>query len=264
MTRFVDNTITFPYRRSLGPVTGAFMTALTERRILGIRRGDDVLVPPMEWDPATGAELAPDLVEVGPAGTVTSLDLGAGPERAAPARPSVRVRVRRPRRRRHAAAPRGRRGLARRDARRPAGRAPVEGHARRSHQRPRVLRAGRDRRDRGRRHRPRRGAGRDAWTTWRRSRTGTRSRVERPRWSEASHDHRLIGLQCPTCARVYASGNGYCPVDALAARPRARGRPAHHRRRHELHDRHAGAVPGPDRDRAVRPPASSGSTAPTR
>ncbi len=48
------------------------MTALTEKRILGIRNGDGVLVPPMEWDPATGAELAHDLVEVGPAGTVES------------------------------------------------------------------------------------------------------------------------------------------------------------------------------------------------
>lgn len=72
MTRFVENVITFPYRRSLGPVTGAFMTALTEKRILGIRNGDGVLVPPMEWDPATGDELPLDMVEVGPAGTVES------------------------------------------------------------------------------------------------------------------------------------------------------------------------------------------------
>jgi len=72
MTRLEENLITFPYRRSLGPVTGAFMTALTEKRILGIRNGDGVLVPPMEWDPATGAELPHDLVEVGPAGTVES------------------------------------------------------------------------------------------------------------------------------------------------------------------------------------------------
>ena len=57
MTRFVESTITFPYKRSLGPVVGAFMTALTEKRILGIRNHDAVLVPPMEWDPATGAEL---------------------------------------------------------------------------------------------------------------------------------------------------------------------------------------------------------------
>ena len=53
-------------------VPGMFMSALTEKRIVGIRNGDAVLVPPMEWDPATGAELAHDFVEVGPAGTVES------------------------------------------------------------------------------------------------------------------------------------------------------------------------------------------------
>ena len=31
MTRFIESTITFPYKRSLGPVVGAFMTALTEK-----------------------------------------------------------------------------------------------------------------------------------------------------------------------------------------------------------------------------------------
>lgn len=72
MTRFVESTITFPYKRSLGPIIGSFMSALTERRILGIRDGDRVIVPPMEWAPETGAELANDLVEVGPAGTVES------------------------------------------------------------------------------------------------------------------------------------------------------------------------------------------------
>lgn len=72
MATFVESTITFPYTRSLGPVVGAFMTALTEQRIIGIRNGDDVIVPPMEWDPATGAELPHDFVEVGPAGTVES------------------------------------------------------------------------------------------------------------------------------------------------------------------------------------------------
>ena len=72
MTRFIESTITFPYKRSLGPVVGAFMTALTEKKILGIRCHDAVLVPPMEWDPATGAELPHEFVEVGPAGTVES------------------------------------------------------------------------------------------------------------------------------------------------------------------------------------------------
>ena len=73
MTRFVENSITFPYKRSLGPVIGAFMNALTERRILGIRSGDRVIVPPLEWDPHTGAELSvDDLVEVGPNGMIES------------------------------------------------------------------------------------------------------------------------------------------------------------------------------------------------
>src|ERR1700735_670749 len=72
VVRFEESSITFPYKRSLGPVIGAFMTALTEKRILGIRNGDGVLVPPMEWDPASGAELPRELIEVGPAGRIQS------------------------------------------------------------------------------------------------------------------------------------------------------------------------------------------------
>lgn len=70
MSTTSTSTITFPYKRSLGPVLGAFMTALTEERIIGIRDGDRVMCPPLEWDPRTGAELAHDFVDVGPAGTV--------------------------------------------------------------------------------------------------------------------------------------------------------------------------------------------------
>ncbi len=62
--------ITFPYKRSLGPVIGQFLTALAGERILGARCGNRVLCPPLEWDPLTGAELPADLVEVGPAGWV--------------------------------------------------------------------------------------------------------------------------------------------------------------------------------------------------
>ena len=43
MTEVVQATIQFPYKRSLGPVVGAFMTALTDRRIIGIRSGDRVI-----------------------------------------------------------------------------------------------------------------------------------------------------------------------------------------------------------------------------
>ena len=85
MTRFVESTITFPYKRSLGPVIGAFMTALTEKRILGIRNGDGVLVPPMEWDPATGAELPHELRRGRPGRHRRVVDLGAGSHRAASA-----------------------------------------------------------------------------------------------------------------------------------------------------------------------------------
>ncbi|MCU1603355.1 MAG: hypothetical protein JWO22_4064 [Frankiales bacterium] len=69
----VEMTIRFPYKRSLGPVIGAFMTGLAGQQILGIRNGSEVMCPPLEWDPKTGKELDHGaLVEVGPAGTVVS------------------------------------------------------------------------------------------------------------------------------------------------------------------------------------------------
>ena len=62
--------ITFDYTRSLGPVLGPFMTALRERRILGIRdAAGRVHAPPIEYDPVTHAPLT-DLVEVSATGTV--------------------------------------------------------------------------------------------------------------------------------------------------------------------------------------------------
>ncbi len=79
-----EMTVKFPYRRSLGPVLGAFMTGLAEQRILGVRGGDQVIVPPLEWDPKTGAALGQDLVEVGPAGTVESWSWVAKPSPSHP------------------------------------------------------------------------------------------------------------------------------------------------------------------------------------
>lgn len=62
----------YPYRRSVGAVIGGFFAGLRERRLLGVRTGDGrVLVPPVEYDPASGEALA-DLVEVGPGGVVTT------------------------------------------------------------------------------------------------------------------------------------------------------------------------------------------------
>ena len=62
----------YPYRRSVGTVMSRFFTGLGEQRIEGIRMRDGrVLVPPLEYDPATSETLA-DFVEVGPGGMVTT------------------------------------------------------------------------------------------------------------------------------------------------------------------------------------------------
>jgi uncharacterized OB-fold protein len=68
------NILEYPYARSVGPIIGRFMTALRDRKFLGIRAKDGhVICPPTEYDPETGEELAvSDLVEVGPAGEVTT------------------------------------------------------------------------------------------------------------------------------------------------------------------------------------------------
>ncbi|WP_418955391.1 Zn-ribbon domain-containing OB-fold protein [Streptomyces tritici] len=64
--------VEFPFTRSLGPVQSAFLTGLRERTVLGVRTdGGQVLVPPVEYDPVTAAELR-ELVEVEPTGTVTT------------------------------------------------------------------------------------------------------------------------------------------------------------------------------------------------
>ncbi len=64
--------IEFDYTRSLGPVLGRFMTALADRRILGVRGADGrVHAPPFEYDPVS-SEPAGELTEVGPEGTVLS------------------------------------------------------------------------------------------------------------------------------------------------------------------------------------------------
>jgi uncharacterized OB-fold protein len=60
------------YRRSVGPTVGRFLTGLREGRIEGVRARDGrVLVPPQEYDPATGESLD-EWVPVGDAGVVAS------------------------------------------------------------------------------------------------------------------------------------------------------------------------------------------------
>ena len=83
--RMTTHTIEFPYTRPLGPVVGPFLTGLRDQRILGIRNRDGrVLVPPLEWDPATGEALDIDFVDVGPGGTVETWAWVSEPTRKHP------------------------------------------------------------------------------------------------------------------------------------------------------------------------------------
>ena len=62
----------YPYHRSTGLVIGQFLAGLRDGVILGARTADGrVIVPPQEFDPATGAAID-DLVEVAANGVVTS------------------------------------------------------------------------------------------------------------------------------------------------------------------------------------------------
>jgi uncharacterized OB-fold protein len=74
----------FPYRRSVGPVIGAFLTALRDQRVIGVRAPDGrVLVPPFEYDPETGEALT-ELVDVGSEGVVERAAWVAEPLRTHP------------------------------------------------------------------------------------------------------------------------------------------------------------------------------------
>ena len=215
MTRFVESSITFPYKRSLGPVIGAFMTGLTERRILGIRSGDRVIVPPLEWDPQSGAELPVDgMVEVGPNGTVESwtwvpvpseqhplghafafalirLDGASTPllhavDAGSPAALSAGMRV----------APRWRGArVGRIDdliAFVPGEVSEIEGA------------------DGGAAEQPVAMMDYNASITYRNPVPPVLDRLR-----AASRQKRILGQRCPVCARVYAGGRGYCPIDAV-------------------------------------------------
>lgn len=68
-----DTTFTMElmYRRSLGPVVGAFLTGLRDQRLLASRTAEGrVICPALEYDPDSG-DAVDDLVEVGPGGVVT-------------------------------------------------------------------------------------------------------------------------------------------------------------------------------------------------
>ena len=64
----------FAYTRSTGPVIGAFLTGLRDKKVLAAKGSDGrVVCPPPEFDAVTFAPTDPaGLVEVGQEGTVTS------------------------------------------------------------------------------------------------------------------------------------------------------------------------------------------------
>jgi uncharacterized OB-fold protein len=70
-----EHFLQYPYRRSTGPILGRFFTEIRDHgRFLGVKTAaGQVLCPPVEADPDSLEDLSvEDLVEVGPAGRVTS------------------------------------------------------------------------------------------------------------------------------------------------------------------------------------------------
>ena len=77
-------TVEYGFNRTTGPVIGAFLTALRQQRVLGIRdTGGRVICPPVEHDPRTGAPLT-EMVEVRAEGTVSSWSWVARPREGQP------------------------------------------------------------------------------------------------------------------------------------------------------------------------------------
>ncbi|MGH9098379.1 MAG: Zn-ribbon domain-containing OB-fold protein, partial [Acidimicrobiales bacterium] len=67
-----SHVLEYPYSRSVGPVIGAFLTGLRDGKLMGVKgSGGSVIVPPTEYDPATGDDTG-EMVEVGPGGVVES------------------------------------------------------------------------------------------------------------------------------------------------------------------------------------------------
>jgi hypothetical protein len=66
------HTIEYTYTRSTGPMIGAFLTGLRDRKIIGSRGVDGrVLVPAIDYDPVTSDDLS-EIVEVADTGVVTT------------------------------------------------------------------------------------------------------------------------------------------------------------------------------------------------
>jgi uncharacterized OB-fold protein len=65
-------TMELPYRRSVGPVVGAFLTGLRDQKLVGSRTATGrVICPPLEYDPDTG-DAVDELVDLPDTGVVRS------------------------------------------------------------------------------------------------------------------------------------------------------------------------------------------------
>lgn len=72
--------LSYPYSRTVGTTLARFFTSLREGRVEGTRGSDGrVFVPPVEFDPVTGAPCT-EWVEVGTQGTVTAWAWQGAPE----------------------------------------------------------------------------------------------------------------------------------------------------------------------------------------
>ena len=76
--------IEYPFKRTTGPVLGAFLTGLREGIIVGSRAEDGrVICPPAEFDPVSGNDLT-EIVEVGPAGEIDTASWVTAPHEKHP------------------------------------------------------------------------------------------------------------------------------------------------------------------------------------
>ena len=76
--------LAFDYTRSLGTTLGGFMTGLAGRTVRGVRGSDGrVYVPPLEYDPKTGAALT-EFVDVADEGVVQTWTWAAAPRPGQP------------------------------------------------------------------------------------------------------------------------------------------------------------------------------------
>ena len=79
-----DHAIEYTYTRSTGPIIGAFLAGLRDKRFVGVRASDGrVLVPPVEYDPVTSDDLT-ELVDVAESGVVTTWSWNDNPRAGQP------------------------------------------------------------------------------------------------------------------------------------------------------------------------------------